>query len=170
MLIDMDKMKTKLSEKPYLVRTKHLIWDDIINEVARIWDYFKIIDDDMLLVDEADEVIHKSFHELETRPKVATQIIKFLNSNCRDTLLKKDVNDMTTMVMETERIFTKINLIQQAHNDCITLKRNAEYFSNKFENLVKMGLPSAWDKDGKLLPYEDFNFFLFIYREKDDKF
>jgi hypothetical protein len=166
----MEQMKTKLSGKPYLVGAKHLIWDEIISEVARLWDYFKIIDDEMLLVDEADEVIHKSFHELGTRPQVATQIIKFLNSNSRETLLKKGVNDRTTMVMETERIFTKRNLIQQAQNECIALKRNVEYFSNKFENLVKMGLPSAWDKDGKLLSYEDFRKSLFISREKDDKF
>jgi hypothetical protein len=162
MLTDMEQMKTKLSGKPYLVGAKHLIWDEIINEVARLWDYFKIIDDEMLLVDEADEVIHKSFHELGTRPQVATQIIKFLNSNSRDTLLKKGINDRTTMVMETERIFTKRNLIQQAQNECITLKRNVESFSNKFENLVKMGLPSAWDKDGKLFPYEDFKKSLFM--------
>jgi hypothetical protein len=47
-------------------------------------------------------VIQKSFHELGTRPQVATQIIKFLNSNSRETLLKKGVNDRTTMVMENE--------------------------------------------------------------------
>jgi len=62
-------------------------------------------------VDEVDEVIHKSFHELGTRPQVATQIIKFLNSNSRDTFFKKGINYRTTMVMEIERIFTKRNLI-----------------------------------------------------------
>jgi hypothetical protein len=141
--------------KPYLVGAQHLIWDDIIIEVAKLWDYFKTIDDEMLLVDEADEVIQKSFHELGIRPQVATHIIKFPNSNSRDTLLKKVINDRTTMTMETKRIFTKRNLIHQAQNECITLKSNVESFSNKFENLVKMGLPSSWDKDGKLFPYED---------------
>jgi hypothetical protein len=79
MLTDMEKMKTRLSIQPYLVGTKHLIWGDIISEVAKIWDYFKIIDDIMFLVDEADEVILKAFHELGTRPQVATHIIKFTN-------------------------------------------------------------------------------------------
>jgi hypothetical protein len=74
-----------------------------------------------------------------------------MNSNSRETLLRKGVNDRTTTVMETERIFTKRNLRQQAQNECIALKRSVESFSNKFENLMKMGLPSAWDKDGKLL-------------------
>jgi hypothetical protein len=48
----MEQMKTKILSKPYLVGAKHLIWDEIINEVAGLWDYFKIIDDEMLLVDE----------------------------------------------------------------------------------------------------------------------
>ena len=120
----MEQMKTKLSGKAYLVGSKHLICDEIIDEVASLWDYFKIIDDEMLLVYEVDEAIQKSFHELRTRTHVATQIIKFPNSNSRDTLLKKGVNDRTKMVMETERIFTKRNLIHQAQNEYITLKRN----------------------------------------------
>jgi len=74
------------------------------------------------------------------------------------------------MVMETERIFTKRNLIQQDQNECIALKRNVEYFSNKFDNLVKMGLPSTWDKDGNLLSYESYRKSMFFDREKDDKF
>jgi hypothetical protein len=135
-------MKNNLSGKPYLVGANNIIWDEIISEVARLWDYFKIIDDEILVVDEVDEVIDKSFHELGTRPQVATRIIKFPNSNSRDTLLTKGVNDKTTMVTKIERIFTKRNLIQQAQNECIALKRNMEFFSNKFENLVKMGLPS----------------------------
>jgi len=57
------------------------------------------------------------------------------------------------MVLETENIFTKRNLIPQAQNKCIMVKRNVESFTNKFENLVKMGLPSAWDGKGKLLSY-----------------
>jgi hypothetical protein len=121
----------------------------------------------MLLV---DEVMQKSFHELGTRPKVPTQIIKFMNSISRETLLREGVNDIKTMVMETERIFTKRNLIQQPQNECIALKRNVEFFSNKFENLVKMGLPSAWDKNGNLLSYKNYKKRLFIAREKDDKF
>jgi hypothetical protein len=124
----------------------------------------------MLLVDEATGVIQKSFHELGTRPQVATQIIKFMSSISRETLLRNGVNERITMVMETKRIFTKRNLIQQAQNECIAMKRNVEFFSNKFENLVKVGLPSAWDKDGKLLSYKNYIKGLFITIEKDDKF
>jgi hypothetical protein len=45
-----------------------------------------------------------------------------------------------------------------------------EYFFNKFENLGKMGLTSARDKDGKLFSYESYRKSLFVIMEKDDKF
>jgi hypothetical protein len=47
MLTDMEQMKNKLSGKPYLIGARHIIWDEIINEVGKIWDYFKIIDDEI---------------------------------------------------------------------------------------------------------------------------
>jgi hypothetical protein len=77
MLTDVEQMKNKLSGGPYIIGSWHIIWDEIISEVVKLWDYFKIIDDEMLLTYEADDVIKKSFHELGTRPRVVTQIIKF---------------------------------------------------------------------------------------------
>jgi hypothetical protein len=151
MLTDMEHMKTKFSGKPYLAGAKHLIWDEIIIEVSRIWDYFKIIDDEMLLVDEVYDVFQKSYYELGTRPQVSTQIIKFLNSNSGEELLRKGVNDITIMVMETERIFTKRNLIQQAQNESIALKKNVESFSKKIVNLVKIVDVSV--SIGRVLPH-----------------
>jgi hypothetical protein len=163
-------MKNKLYGKPYMIGDRHIIWDEIIDEVGNIWDYFKIIDDEILLTDEADDTIKKEFQELGTRPRVATRVIKFLNSNSSEVLKIKGVKDRTTMVMEDENIFTKRNLLQQAHNKCIMVKRNIESFTNKFENLVKMGFPSAWDDKGKLLSFESYRNNLFIIRESEENF
>jgi hypothetical protein len=170
MITDMEKMKDKLSGKPYLIGEKHIIWDAIIDEVGKIWNYFKIIDDEIILTDEVDDTIKKGFQELGTRPQVATNIIKFLNSNTNEVLQRKGVKDRTTMVMEAENIFTKRNLLQQAHNKCIMVKRNIESFKQKFENLVKMGLPSAWNDKGKLLSYESYRKNLFVARDSEAKF
>jgi hypothetical protein len=61
-------------------------------------------------------------------------------------------------------------MIQQAQNKCKMVKKNVEYFTNKFENLVKMWLPSTWDDKEKLLSYENYKKNLFIAKEKEDKF
>ena len=47
----------------------------------------------MLLTNESDEVIKKSFQELGTRPQVSTQVIKFLNSNSTKALISKGVKN-----------------------------------------------------------------------------
>jgi hypothetical protein len=73
-------------------------------------------------------------------------------------------------MMEDGNIFRKRNLIQQAQNKCIMVKRDIEQFTNKFENLVKMGLPSIWDDKGKLLSFESYKNNLFIIRKGEDKF
>jgi hypothetical protein len=112
LLTDIENMQHKLSGKPYLIGATHIIWDEIIAEVGKIWHYFKIIDEEIILIDEANETINKAFQGLGMRPQVATIIIKFLNTNSREILKIKGVKNKTTMVMETENIFTKINLIQ----------------------------------------------------------
>ena len=61
MLTCIEQLKNKLCDKCYSVRARYIIWDEIINEVSKIWDYFRIIGDEMLLTDEAEEVIKKSF-------------------------------------------------------------------------------------------------------------
>jgi hypothetical protein len=111
MLTYMEQMKDKLSGKPYMIGARHIIWDEIIAEVANIWHYFKIIDEEIILTDEADDTIKKAFQELGTRPQVATRVIKFLNSNPSEVLKSKGVKDKTMMVMEDENIFTKRNLL-----------------------------------------------------------
>jgi hypothetical protein len=64
MLTYIEQMKNKLTCKPYLIGAKNIIWDEIMSEFCRLWDYFKIIDDGILLIDEANYTIQKSFHEL----------------------------------------------------------------------------------------------------------
>jgi hypothetical protein len=59
MITYMEQMKNKIVCKPYLIWARHIIWDEIINEFGNIWDYFKIIDDEILLKNEADDTIKK---------------------------------------------------------------------------------------------------------------
>jgi hypothetical protein len=56
------------------------------------------------------------------------------------------------MVMETKKN-SKQNLIHHAQNKCIVVKRNVEFFSNKFDNLIYMGLPTLWSKKGGILTF-----------------
>jgi hypothetical protein len=50
------------------------------------------------------------------------------------------------------------------------VKRNIELFTNKFDNLVKTGLPTAWDDKGDILTFENYIRELFKVIENEDKF
>jgi hypothetical protein len=59
MLTNIEQMKNTLLGKPYLIWSRHIIRDEIISEVDKLWDYFKITNDEILLTDEADGIIKK---------------------------------------------------------------------------------------------------------------
>jgi membrane protease subunit (stomatin/prohibitin family) len=86
---EIDQLSDKLSGKP---RARHVIWDEIINEVTKLKDLFKITDDEIQLTNEIYEVLKKIFSELGTRPLVGTQIIRFLNSNSSEVLKSKGIH------------------------------------------------------------------------------
>jgi hypothetical protein len=65
---DIDQLSDKFSGKPYLIGDRHVIWDEIINEVTKLWDLFKIVDDEFQLTNEIDEIFKKAFTELGSRP------------------------------------------------------------------------------------------------------
>jgi hypothetical protein len=104
---DFDLLKNKLVGKSYLIGARHLIWDQIITKVTRIWDYFKLMDEESTLVKKADKDIQQAFHDLGNSPQLARKIIKVLNSKSKEELSKRGIKYHTNMVMETKNIFTK---------------------------------------------------------------
>ena len=44
-----------------MIGARHIIWDEIIVEVANYWHYFKIIDEENILIDEEYDIIKKYF-------------------------------------------------------------------------------------------------------------
>jgi hypothetical protein len=100
---DVEQLQSKLVGKPYLIGARHLIWDQIITKVTKMWDCFKLIGEENSLTNEADKVIQQAFQELGNRPQIATKIIKSLNFMSKEELRKKGIKDRTSMVMETKK-------------------------------------------------------------------
>jgi hypothetical protein len=70
-------------------------------------------------------------------PQMTTKIIKSLNFISKEELNNKGIKDINSMVMETKKkVFSKQSLIHHAQNKCIVVKRNVEFFSNKFDKLI----------------------------------
>jgi len=61
-------LSDELSGKPYFIGARHIIWDEIIIEVTKLWDFFKINDDEIQLTNDIDEVLKKYFVEFGSTP------------------------------------------------------------------------------------------------------
>ena len=65
---EIDQLSDKLSRKPCLIGARHVISDEIINKVTKLWDFFNIVDNETQLTNDIDEVLKKAFVELASRP------------------------------------------------------------------------------------------------------
>jgi hypothetical protein len=54
---DVEQLQIKLIGKPYLIGAIHLIWDQIITKVTKMWDCFKLIGEENLLASEIEKAI-----------------------------------------------------------------------------------------------------------------
>jgi len=65
MLEEREQLKNKLTGNLYLVGSIHLIWEQITFEINKIWDYFKIIGEDICLAMRQIELYNKLFKNWE---------------------------------------------------------------------------------------------------------
>jgi SMC interacting uncharacterized protein involved in chromosome segregation len=86
---EIEQLKHKKVGKAYLIGARHLIWDHIITEIGKIWECFKVVDEEKTLIDEAEKVVQQDFLDLGNNPQIAGRMIKFLNTHSRDALIEK---------------------------------------------------------------------------------
>jgi hypothetical protein len=91
-----------------------------------MWRYFMIMEEEASLVRKVDKYVEDSLQELGNKPQLANQIIKVLNSKTKEEFNQSSFKERTSTIMEVERIFTKINLIQQVENKLTHLQNNVE--------------------------------------------
>jgi hypothetical protein len=58
-----EQLHEKLVGKPYLIGSKHHIWDQMITKVTKMLDYFNLIGEENLLTSEAGKAIQQAFQE-----------------------------------------------------------------------------------------------------------
>jgi chromosome segregation ATPase len=91
-LKEIENLKTKVIGKSTLKETKHVIWDSISTLISDNWSHFSLIGDELELLTSTKKDITKTTNELENKPDLANDIIKFLNNRTKEQL--KDLNLM----------------------------------------------------------------------------
>lgn len=92
-----------------------MIWDNIIQEINKIWRYINIIGEEKYLVTNNEHAIWKIKYELGDKPKKANQIIKYLNARMWDKFKTLEVANKTHTIAEVRKILKKNYLTNQAH-------------------------------------------------------
>lgn len=87
------------------------MWEEITEAIKGIWPYIRIVFDQNDLLEKSQEAVETISKQLEYMPKIASDIIKFLNSKDSYELEELGINDKTTTILEVKKIITKKNLI-----------------------------------------------------------
>jgi hypothetical protein len=72
-----------------LIGARRFLWDKIVKQITKIWDYIIMMDEESGLERKVDKKIHVYFQELGNIPQIDTKIIKLLNSKSNEELSKK---------------------------------------------------------------------------------
>jgi flagellar biosynthesis chaperone FliJ len=65
---DLEKAQGKLTGKPYLIGARHILWDHIISEIIKSWNYFTLVVDESSLASQTQHNINKILEELSDKP------------------------------------------------------------------------------------------------------
>ena len=91
---------------------RNQLWSKIIESINDIWPSIQIIYEQKDLLQAAREEIQKTKDELETKPKEALELIKFLNTKNKQEFDEIEITDRTETILEVRKIFSKKNLMK----------------------------------------------------------
>jgi hypothetical protein len=165
-----NRMKERVTGRPTMKGAKHIIWDDIANTIFKNWFYFTLVQDEIDLIIVVLKDIKGTTNELENKPDLVVDIIKFLNNRTKEELKDLQVNDRTSIVMDAKRVITKRILLQNVETKCHEVMREISTFKNIFSDVIKHGLPSFWNENGDLYPMNNYQKLLEDRRNSDNKF
>ena len=81
--------------------------------------------------------------KLDDKPKIVSNVIKFLNSKSWNELELLGFKDHMSLIMEDSKVTIENTLLQHGHNKCNLIFKSHETFMENYHKLVDQGLPSC---------------------------
>lgn len=128
---DKENMTKKLSGIKFLIGSKHVILDQIINSLKIVSPHLHMVKKTMTLCTNVHIQINRAYEELANKHQVADEMIKYLNGRNIVKTFSLGVFDMTMVIMEVIKAYAKKNLIQHAQAKCNLVKRFEHDFLKK---------------------------------------
>lgn len=154
-----DRIKTLEKELTFgkpLRDIKEILWTNNINSINDIWSSIQIIFEQIDLMKLATEAVQKTREELGEKPEEAIQLINFLNSQSREELEQKDIEDRTGTILEIKKVLAKKNLMLNLERRCQSIQGHIDEFMIKYNILREKGLPNLLVINNKLMKHEDY--------------
>jgi cell division protein FtsB len=146
-----NKMKTRLKGKTLLQGAKHVIWDAIVAEAAKVRVYLNFINDKDNVATTTRSRCTIVNETLAKKPSEwAQNAIDLLNYVPTADLQTIGVKDRTTLIIWARRIIAKHNFLKSVQNKAMQMEHNIQEFKDTFEQLFIKGLPPFWDGKGTL--------------------
>ena len=89
-------------------------------------------------------------------PEQAKRIIHFLNNKTIEELEALDIRDITSTILDINKVLTMRTLMQNLERRCQDMQVEIDSFTEKFTILHKKGLPSPFGSNERLMRHVDY--------------
>ena len=119
---------------------------------------------------DTQENINFILEQLNNKPQIVKNVIKFINSISWNELKSLGVLNQRSIIIEVSKVLVKKNLVQKSQDKCDKILQDNGLFMNRYKKLVNLGLKSCWDKNVDLIPFETYEEMLILEKNNTTKF
>lgn len=151
-----DKQKDKMIGRLQLKGAKHTMWDQIIIEVTKIWDFLNFLEDKRVLVINSLTKYEVANEIMQRRPTTKEKkSIVFLIHLSNQELETLNVHDKMGIIIRARQFIKKHRLMENVKTREEEMKKEVQDFYKKFKPLFVKGLPSFWYNNDNLINKDD---------------
>lgn len=147
--------KYLLNGKVPLQDAKNIIWDQIVEEVSKMWDYIKVMEKKRNIAIPSLAKYEVAKETMQQRPsKRAQHSINFLSFSLDETLKVIGVSNRYGIMGRARRFIQKKNLMNNVKSQDDQILKEVNQFYKHCIPMFDEGPPHFWDEIKVLLPKE----------------
>ena len=146
-----------MNGKLQLKGAKHAIWDHVIIEVTKLWDFLNFVEDKRVLVINS-LTKYEVANEIMQRREVAKaqNSIAFLSHLSNQELTTLIIHDIMGIIIRAKQFIEKQKLMDNVKSLQEEMKIEIEDLYKNFKSLFEKGLPTFWYNNDSLFNKDDY--------------
>ena len=137
---------------------KHIIWDVIIDEAAKLIPYLDYILHKDIVMQVSRQSVTMVNEVLNNNPiDTANNTISFLNGLTKDYLKEASIKDIILVITWERKVMSKHQHLDTIKKKFGIMNHQIKLFNHLFAPLCKRGLPFFWGGKGKMLSQKEYH-------------